>query len=144
MAPPGEPQTPVWRSRAFIQPLILTIVGVVASFAIYLAAVRAFNPPCPDASCGILHYEIQLLVSGAVLLFLPLAGLLITGGVVGNSSRDSGLAGRALLAGMAIVWLSLTVATMDAVLSMFTSIASLILIGLGFGVGRKVKKRPSP
>jgi hypothetical protein len=126
------------RSRAFVQPLLITIVGTLASLAIYLMAVRSSNPPCPDASCGLLHYEINLLISGAFLLFLPLVGMIITGLVVGQTSRDLGLAGNAILAGMPIVWFVLIFATeQDVLLSSVVSVVSLGLVGIGFMLGRR-------
>jgi len=141
--PAGDPGTRRWRSRAFVQPLLITAVGVWANIAIYLVAVSIFNPRCPDASCGLLHYEINLLMSGALLLFLPLVGMIITGWVVGQKGPRSGLAGGAILVGMAIVWLSLMVLTqMDVTLSSVVSVVSLILVGLGFVLGRR--GRPSP
>jgi hypothetical protein len=134
----GGPGTRWWRSPAFVQPLLITIGGVVANIAIYVVAVRALDPPCPDASCGLLHYEINLLMTAAFLLCLPLAGMIITGFVVGQKSRDSGLAGRAILVGMPIVWLTLMVATEEDVnLSSVVSVVGLILVGLGFVLGRR-------
>ncbi len=51
-SPDGKPGTGWWRSRAFLEPLLITIGGVVGNIAIYLVVVDAVNPPCPDAECG--------------------------------------------------------------------------------------------
>ncbi len=56
--PSGGSGTRWWRSRAFVQPLIVTIVGVVVSTVLYVAVVQFANGvsegPCaysPD-TCG--------------------------------------------------------------------------------------------
>ena len=82
----------------------------------------------------LLVYKIDLLISAAFLLFLPLVGMIITGLVVGQTSRDLGLATRAILVGMPIVWFGLIFATeQDVILaSSVVSVVSLGLVGLGF------------
>ena len=136
--PMGGTATRGLLSRAFVQPLLITIVGTCPSIAIYVMAVRSSNPPCPDASCGLLVYEINLLISAAFLLFLPLVGMIITGLVVGQTSRDLELATRAILVGMPIVWFGLIFATeQDVILSSVVSVVSLGLVGLGFVLGRR-------
>jgi hypothetical protein len=118
-----------------VQPLLITIIGVLANIAIYIAAVDAFWPPCTDEFCGL---GIGGLINAAFLLCLPLAGMITTGFVVGKGSRDSGLASRAILVGMPIVWLALMVATKgDVNLSSVVSVGSLVLVGLGFVLRRR-------
>ncbi len=64
--------------------------------------------------------------------------MIITGFVVGQTSRESGLAGRAILIGMSIVWLTLMVVTEEDVnLSSVVSVVSLVLVGLGFVLGHR-------
>jgi hypothetical protein len=92
-----------WRSRAFVRPLLVTVVGVVLSVMLYLAVTWFANGPSdrpctysPDA-CG---YAFMGQVGQAFgLLPVLLIGLQITGLVVGLSSRDSRLAFRAVLVG---------------------------------------------
>ena len=152
-----------WRSGAFVQPLLVTVVGVVLSVMLYLAVTRSANGPSdgpctygPDA-CG--YAFIGRMGQAFGLLPVLLIGLLITGLVVGLSSRDSRLAIRAVLVGTLLATLgggaALVVPGAIAeghdvpfrIVSIlagaaFLGLVLLIPIALGFAVGRAV--RPSP
>jgi hypothetical protein len=149
------------RSRAFVQPLLLTIVGVVASVVLYLAATRLANGgpegPCtygPDA-CG----YVFMASIGQALMLVPVfvVGLLITGLVVGLSSHDSGAAFRAIVVAVLVVPLvgvaavvvpgELMSGRIDAILLNLGAVAAiglllLLPIGVGFGVGSLVRRNP--
>ena len=158
--PLGGSRARRWRSRAFMQPLLVTIVGVTGSAVLYEALLWFANGPSdgpctngPDA-CG---YVFMGAISRGVALFLVLVvGLLITGLVVGLSSHDSGLAGRAILVGVMVPLLVGSVALVlpgvlehgqaDATVlnlagGLLIGFLILIPVALGFGVGRFV--RPS-
>lgn len=152
-----------WRSRAFVQPLLITVVGVVLSVVLYLAVTSSANGPSdgpctygPDA-CG--YAYMGRMGQAVALLPVLLIGLLITGLVVGLSSHDSRLAFRAVLVGTLLATLgggaapAVPSAIADghdvpfrivSILAMaaFLGLILLIPIALGFGVGRSV--RPSP
>ena len=141
-APTGGPVTRWWRSRAFWQPLLITIGGVIAT----VAAVRVLGPS--DVSGNN--------VVGALVAMLGLVvGLLVTGFVVGLSSPDTRLALLASLLAACAMTLARLIADSIAdaasdllsfgelltVMAVLT-ITPLVPIWLGFGVGRLV--RPSP
>ena len=157
MATPEDgPPTRPWRSQAFAQPLILTVAGVLAPIAILLAlsALGSSKPEaCTGLSCGWINY------SGIMQgLLIYAVWLLITGFVVGITSRDSGLASRAILLAVALLsvtaiigaWVSDSqtkdfVYVRDLVVGVVTlAIALFVPIRLGFAVGRRVKDSRSP
>jgi MFS family permease len=132
-APEHRPRERRW--LAFVQPLLITIGGVAASLVIYLNAVETTKPPCTDAYCGL---GINRLINAAFLLCLPLAGMIITGFVAARTTRDRAFVGRAILVGLSTVWVALLVVTeQDVTLSSVVSLVSLILVGLGFVLGRR-------
>jgi hypothetical protein len=148
-----------WRSRAFAQPLLITIVGVVTSAVVYVAATRFANGasegPCtygPDA-CG--YVFMGRIGQAFVLLPVFLVGLLITGIVAGLTSHDSGLALRAIavgvllvpLAGVAVVVVpgELVSGRLDAIVLNLVAVAViglllLVPVGLGFLAGRWARR----
>lgn len=144
-----RPRTRAWRSRAFVQPLLITVVGVVAPIALPVALAMATNrsEPCTGSSCA--YIDFSAIIRGLLLYALC---LLITGIVVGLSSQDSGLAARAILIVVATV--SLTAFAVSLVSDSRTkdllylrdlvgscvavAISLLVPIGLGFGIGRAV------
>ena len=157
----GEPGARRWRSRASVQPLIVTVLGAVASVVLYVAASWFANGPLggqctygPDA-CG--YVWMGSIWRAVVLLPVLVVGQLVTGFVVGISTQDSGLALPAVLVG---VMLPLVVVVTTFVLpgllmsgradAIALNLAGAVLIGLvvlvpvafGYGVGRLV--RPSP
>jgi FtsH-binding integral membrane protein len=154
-ATPEDPQrTTVWRSRAFVKALLVTIVGVGAPPAVLLAwsySIGRASDPCTGTSCG---YGIGVaLVYGILFVAVWCAVMLMTGFIVGRSSRGTGLAFRAIL--VAVVGLALTVSILYMTYSttsesfldtvfMFLGLAigPLIPVGLGFLVGRSVRGTP--
>ena len=149
-----------WSSRAFVQPLAVTVVGVVLSVMLYVAvtwsATGPSESPCtngPDA-CG--YAFIGQMGRAFGLLPVLLIGLLITGLVVGLSSRDSRLAFRAVLVGTLFTTLGGGAALVvpDAIGeggdvpfrivsnlagAAFLGLVLLIPIALGLAVGRAVR-----
>ena len=144
------PKTRRWRSRAFVQPLLITTVGVVVSVALYNVARGPTG--CPSEvnadTCG--YYFMGGM--GAAMLTLPvtLVGLLITAFVVGASSDNFGLAFRGVLVGVLVASLvagaaiALGSGPADGVFSAlayaaFIGLVVLIPVAFGFGVGRAVR-----
>ena len=116
--PDDRPQTRRWRERAFLQPLLVTIIGVAALPALVLAwslltSASSDSSPC-TGECGTARMA-GALITGIGLLLVWFAVMLIAGFDVGRSSRDSGLAFRAVL--LAIVGLALTTSIVYTVLS---------------------------
>ena len=161
--PAGEPGPRWWRSRAFVQPLLVTIVGVWALPAINVGLSMgdsSIDPPgyrC-TGECGTAYFAGGL---WNLLVFTVkwCAFLFITGLVLGRSSPDAGLAHRAMVTGVEFPALAGAVVyaitrsgagygdTFSRVVSSLAGTALLglivlIPIALGFGVGRLV--RPSP
>ena len=91
-----------WRSRAFVQPLLVTLVGVVSSTALFLAAAARAGGPPGQALAGL----------GIVIVLFPiyLGGLVATGFIAQRSSRGSGLARRATVVAVALLAVALLVA----------------------------------
>lgn len=152
--PASGPGMRRWRSRAFVQPLLVTIIGVAALPTIFLAPSLLAGPSsgsCSGSSCG--YGAMAGLGYGLMLLAVWCVVMLLTGFVVGRSSRDSGLAFCAVLVAVGSLALAVTIAytpynALSFVdrLAIFVGLAivPLISVGLGFGVGRVFKKRPSP
>jgi hypothetical protein len=155
------PRTRRWRSRGFMQPLLLTIVGVTASAVFFEALLLQANGPSdgpctygPDG-CG---YSWMGAVGEAFTLLPVLVGsLLITGLVIGLSSHDPGLAIRAVVVGVILVPVVglvvlefprlLAEGRVDAIVlniagAALIGLIALVPVALGFGVGRLV--RPGP
>jgi hypothetical protein len=134
--PADEPGTRRWRSRAFVQPLLVTIGGALATVAV----VGVFGPSDRSGNN----------IVGALSATLGLiAGLLITGFIVGRSSPDARLALLASLVAV-IAWSLLTsiaqlrfAPSFVELLTVFGVfiITPLIPIWLGFGVGRLVRPK---
>ncbi len=152
--PEDGPRTPVWRSREFVQPLLVTIIGVAALPAVYVAWSYSVGPasdPCTETWCG---YGIGAAIFyGIIFIAVWCAGMLIAGFLVGHSSRDSWLAFRAILVAVASLALTVSVVVtsasttsesfLDTVFMVLgLAIAPLIPVGLGFIVGASVKKTP--
>ena len=99
---PDRPRTRRWRSRAFVQPLLITIVGVVGSVGLYYSVRGPTGLPCTfnADSCG----YVWMGAIGQAVAALPalLVGLLITGLVVGLLSHNAGLALRAVVVGVMV------------------------------------------
>jgi hypothetical protein len=151
-----------WGSRGFVLPLLLTVVGVIASVALYLTVARSASgpseSPCnngPDV-CG--YVLMGSLGQAFAVLPVLLIGLVITGLVVGLSSRDSRLAFRAILvgtllgpmAGGAVLAVPGSIADGHDVAFKIVSILAgaalvglilLIPVALGYGIGRAVRPR---
>ena len=156
-APEDRPQTRRWRERAFLQPLLVTIVGVAGLPAAVLAwSILATAPSDSSCTgeCGTARMA-GTLITGIGLVLVWFAVMVIAGFDVGRSSRDSGLAFRAVL--VAVVGLALTVSIVYTALSTASeSLADIVfvflgltfvplaLIGLGFAVGLLFKKTPTP
>ena len=153
----GGPRMRRWRSPAFVQPLLITIAGVVVSVVLYNVARGPMG--CPSDvnadTCG--YYFMGGLGQAIATLPVLLVGLLITGFLVGLLSRDYGLARRAVLVGVLVPPLvgaafldvtgGLASGPADAIAGTFLGAALiglilLIPVALGLGVGRLV--RPSP
>ena len=149
--PEDRHRTSAWRSRAFVQPLLVTILGVGAAPAVLLVWSYFIGPasdPCTGTSCG---YGIGVaIVYGITFVAGWCAVMLITGFIVGRSSRGSGLAFRAIL--IAMVGLALTVSILyttysttsesfldTAVIFLGLAMGPLIPVGLGFVMGRPAK-----
>lgn len=154
--PAVGPGTQRWRFRAFVQPLLITIVGVVVSSELYRAGPwllsggpsagpfpsllleHAQYVPCIEqvgsTTCGFISFTSAIVG----LLFLPVlfAGLLITGVILGRSSRGGWDAFGAVL--VALVILALTL-----IRNPVAPFLALIPIGLGFGVGRWLRPKPT-
>ncbi len=124
-----------WRSRAFVQPLLVTLLGVVASTALFLAAADRAGGPPGQAMAGL----------GIVVLLFPvyLGGLVATGFTAQRSSRDSGLAGRAIVVAMVLLAVVLLVAVVFVLVTQSTtwpvedpfSASYNLVLGLAFGAG---------
>jgi hypothetical protein len=163
MTPVGRQGMRRWRSRAFVQPLLVTVVGVVLSVMLYLAVIWSPNGPsdgpCTYGSeaCG--YAFMGRMGQAFELLPVLLIGLLITGLVVGLSSRDPRLAFRAVLVGTLLATLGAGAALIvpgalgegrDVPFRIVSSLAGAAFLGLvllipvvlGLVVGRAV--RPSP
>ena len=144
-----------WRSRAFVQPLLITIIGVLAPPAVLFVwglASRA-GSAC-TSNCGGGGYGIV----GAIVLTIAFiaawcAAMLIAGFIVRRSSRDSRLAVRAVLVAVASLALTVVIvftaysppseSLVDIVSAFFgLAVVPLIVVGLGFVVGRPVRKTP--
>lgn len=147
--------TTVWRSRAFVQPLLITIIGIGAPPAVLFAwslAIRAASGTCTNCGgggCGVG----AAIVYGIMFVAAWFAIMLIAGFVVGRSSRDSRLALRAVLVAVASLPLTVVIvytafssmseSLLDIVFAFFAlAIVPLISVGLGFVVGRSVKNTP--
>ena len=146
----------LWRSRAFVQPLLVTVVGVAALPAA-LIAWRFLDPsplsPYPTSDCtnecGTARFAAGL-VNGLILLGVWCVLLLAVGFVAGWSSPDARVAFGAVLVGMvglafsvAVVTLSTTSESILDIVGIFLGVATvpLIPIALGFGVARMVRPR---
>jgi hypothetical protein len=155
MTTPAQPHRRVWRTRAFIQPLLVTIVGVAALPAIFMAWSLLVGPsddsssPC-TGECGTARLASAFL-KGIALLVVWCVVMLFSGFGVGRSSRDSSLAFRAVL--VAVVSLALSVSigytlvstTSESLLDtvfvfLGLAIVPLVPVALGFGVGRMVRR----
>ena len=155
---PDRPRMRRWQSRPFVQPLLITIVGVVASVVLYNVARGPMG--CPSDvnadTCG--YYFMGGLGQAIATLPVLLVGLLITGLVVGLVSHDYGLALRAVLVGVLVPPLvgtavlditgGLASGPADAIAGSFLGAALiglvlLIPVALGFGVGCLVRPRPT-
>ena len=150
-----EPRVPVWRSRAFVQPLLMTVGGVVATIAVpfVIGSVMRLLDPCPDCTIG--YGIVGAIIEGLLILAL---GVLITGFVVGWSSPDPRLARRAILLAVVILSLMVVVLVMandaghgaldsdqirDDLISLpVVAIGLLIPIAVGYAIGRLVKGTP--
>jgi hypothetical protein len=149
-----------WRSRAFAQPLLATIVGVVGSVVLYLDVVRLANGPSdgpctmgPD-SCG--YIWIGAMTQAVALLPVLLVGQILTGFVVGRSSSDTGLALRAILTVFVVpLLLGFVIAIVEDVgngldaqrivshfLGWSIGLVLVFPIAIGFAVGSGVRPRP--
>ena len=145
-----------WRSPAFVQPLLITIAGVVVSVVLYNVARGPVG--CPSDvnadTCG--YYFMGGLGQAIATLPVLLVGLLITGFLVGLLSHDYGFALSAVVVGVLVPPLAgtavldvtggLASGPADAIAGTFLGAALiglvlLIPVALGFGVGRLV--RPS-
>lgn len=146
---------PAWRSRGFVRPLWITIVGVAAPPAILMAwtwAVGLASDPCTETWCG---YGIgATIIYGIVFLAAWCVAMLGAGFLIGRTSRDSRLALRAILVALAGLALTVTVALtslsatsislLDAVVvALGYAIGPLIPMGLGFIVGRSARPAPT-
>lgn len=156
----GTPGKRRWRSRAFVNPLLVTVVGVASSVVLYLSvtwsAIGSSELACPYGpdACG----YVFLGRLGQHIAHLPalLIGLMITGLVVGLSSHDSRLAFRAIVVGTLLTLLvgGAVQVRPDAIadgqevpfriasilaLSAFIGLALLIPVALGFGLGRAAR-----
>jgi hypothetical protein len=154
-APENRQRTTVWRSRAFVQPLLITIIGIGAPPAVlfgWSSWIRAASDAC-TGNCGASYGVGAAIVYGVIYLAVWCAVMLIAGFVVGRSSRDSRLAFRGVL--VAVVSLPLTVvivyasysptseSLLDIVFAFFVfAVVPLISVGLGFIVGRAITKTP--
>jgi hypothetical protein len=148
----GGPGTRRWRSRAFVQPLLVTLVGVAALPAIYMAWSYLDDiAPCTETWCG--YGSGVAIISGVVYLAVWCAVMVITGFVVGRSSRDSSLALRAVLVAVGSLALTASIVStassttpesfLDTIyLTLGLAIVPLISVLVGFRVGHLV--RPSP
>jgi hypothetical protein len=136
---PDEPKRRFWRSPEFVQPLLITFVGVVVSLVLYEVVLGSLDT-CPG--CSEFFNAIETIP-------VALAGLLITGLVVGLVSHDSGASLRAVLVGVMVPLLILVVGTMDVgdrgdaheifsalTFGAFVGLVLLVPAALGFGVGR--------
>jgi hypothetical protein len=145
----------MWRSRAFVEPLLLTIAGAFASYAVALAFF--WGEPCTasESACG---YGIVGRTIGILSIFA--LGMSITGFVVGRSSSDFRFAVAAVLLAVAMVSLMTIVAILILggqrdykgsegpvvyVVGSFgvVVVALLAPMAVGFGLGRLWKKRPA-
>lgn len=151
--PATESESRRWRSRAFVQPVLVTIVGVAGPPAIFLAVTwvsARLDPRCPSCDVG---YGIGMaIIIGVILFGVWLVVMLAAGFVVGRSSADSWLALQAILAVVASVALTMSIigtttspdpTSLLDVASIFLAFAAWTLVPtvLGYGVGRSL--RPS-
>lgn len=156
--PPNEPRTGWWRSRWFVQPLLVTTIGLLASVGLYYALLGPAGGPCsygPDACAYSMMGRF-----GQALTLLPvlLVGLLITGLVVGLTSRHANLAFGAALVGVFLTPLVGVVAFLvpvevargqadsivgDLAGAMFIGLLVLIPVAPGFAVGRLLRRSRS-
>ena len=149
--------TPAWRSRAFVQPLLVTLGGVVAwiaMLAVLVVVSSTSEPSCPGCLSSGWLPSVQSVVASLLVLAL---GPVTTGFIAGWSSPDYGLAIGAVLVAVLILSLAIFVLVLandahNGVLDgdqirddLFTvplaAIALLLPIGIGFGVGRSVRGR---
>jgi hypothetical protein len=152
MTTSAEQRTRWWRSRAFVQPLLVTIVGVAALPAIWFAWSFFFVDRCTSCEVG---YGIgQAIFYGIILLAAWCGGMLIAGLLVGRSSPDSRLAFGAILAAVASLALSVRIVVTSTsqtsesfldIVEMFLGLAivPVMAVGLGFGVGRLARPMPN-
>ena len=148
--------TTVWRTRAFVQPLLITIIGIGAPPAVLFAwslAIRAASGTCSNCGGGGGYGIGAAIVYGIMFVAAWFAIMLIAGFVVGRSSRDSRLALRAVLVAVASLPLTVVIvytafssmseSVLDIVFAFFAiAVVPLISVGLGFVVGRSVKNTP--
>jgi hypothetical protein len=154
--PEDRDRTTVWRSRAFVQPLLVTLLGIAAPPAILFAWASIGPPsdPCTGASCGPGYGIVAAIIRG---LLISAGYMLIVGFVVGLSSRDSRLAWRAVLVALVILWVAASVVSAatrptlgarelvdDLAGYGVFAVVLLIPIGLGFRVGRLVLNLRGP
>ena len=139
-----------WRTRGFVQPLLLTIGGVVASW-VFADAI--------SGSCGggdVCAYIGMAYVASFLVALVP--GLLGTGFLVGLLSPDVGLALRAMRVAGVILWLTASIIStitsayrtsfLDGVyeLAVFAliigvlALVAAIPVGLGFAFARLIKR----
>ncbi len=151
-----------WRSRSFAQPLVITLIGLVASIVVYVAAVRLAIGP--STLCDLGPNTCFYYWAGAfywVLLLLPVlaVGLLMTGVVVGRSTRDDGLAFGAATMGVVLPPLLIAVLALPGAIAdgrdvlfrvasyfvgaVAVGLVLLVPIAIGFAVGLIVRPRPT-
>lgn len=137
-----EPETRAWRSRAFVQPLLVTILGVWVVPALVFLAWGAFFGPRQDSSpctgeCGTVRLAAGF-VTGIYFLVAWSVAVVIVGFLAGRSSPDAWLALRAVLLGVmlppvvvAVLLLPGAIADSDDVLSaILTTLAGAAFVGV--------------
>ena len=148
---------PAWRSRAFVQPLLVTLGGVVTTIAVFAAvgSMRNLLDPCDGCTPG--YGIVGAIIEALLILAL---GVLLTGFVVGWSSPDARLAIGAIV--VASATLSLVVSALvvgsdraaglldadqirdDVVSVPLIAVGILIPIAVGFLIGRVVRSARTP
>jgi len=144
-------RTSVWRSRTFVEPFLLTLAGPIAiTFAVYVVGIGVSGSCDAGEGCDYTHMRDAL----RYLLVLALS-LFFTGFVIGVSSPNSGVAGRAMLVGVVTLAVTTSVLIMasdasrnrldarqavdDLLAAGLVAVALLVPIAFGFGVGRVLK-----
>lgn len=143
----------VWRSRGFVQPLLLTMGGVVASW-VFADAI--------SGSCG--GGDVCAYIGMAYVFYFLLAivpGLLVTGFLVRLLSDDVWLANRSIRVAGVILWLTASILmflsnvgyiasfadvvsglVFSALVGGVLALVAWVLIVIGFGLGRVIKRHP--